>query len=605
VIEVGANPIRERLQEILAGYGEAKRRKGVGEQSLPRVALREACERFEASVPVRARATVKVSSSTGTGRWAEVPWIAFLDTRVTSTIQSGVTVMLLFRADMTGVYLAVTQGVNAETKAERQQKRGKKTAWGKLSARARTLRPQFAVLEPHGFRLDDGIELESRSDTSLGYKAAVIAHKLYPQDSLPDDVALLADLDAALDAYRDYVVRRIPTAADFAALDEPGPEERLTELIAAIAARGFVFEPWQIAAYVTALRTKPFVILAGVSGTGKSQLPQLVAELTGGESKVLAVRPDWTDSSDVLGYTDLAGRFRPGQLLDVAKQATARPEQHHVAVLDEMNLARVEHYFAEVLSRIEDRHPLLTGGFASRALLGQSPAGDDAPWGEVKLPANLALVGTVNMDETTHGFSRKVLDRAFSLEISDVDLSIWEVKDRAAITAPRPWPVEAFRPRALRLGALEVTATERSLVKKAIEAIEAINDLLRAAQLQVGYRVRDEIALFLLHAFEVKGAFKTRKGTSVDPLDLALMMKILPRIAGGSASIREVVTALFGWASQAGKAFSEEEATRALDAWQKSGRPPSIARALYPRMAARLALMFERLLAEGYTSFWA
>ncbi len=126
----------------------------------------------------------------------------------------------------------------------------------------------------------------------------------------------------------------------------------------------------------------------------------------------------------------------------------------------------------------------------------------------------------------------------------------------------------------------------------------------------MGYRVRDEIALFLLHAEEVKDAFVTRagggkKGEDVDPLDLALVMKILPRIAGGSGAVRDVVSGLFAWASHGKPWAGEEEAARALDAWRVAGRPARIERARYPRMAARLALMQERLIADGYTSFWA
>ncbi len=511
------DPIRERLAEILGGYREDKVRKGVKQHGQARAGFSEAQERLQGSAPVSARPEISVKESSGTGEWAHVPWIAFLDRRETDTPASGVTVMLLFRADMSAIYLTLMQGVAGA----KEKHGGMRRARAALKQQAEALRPEMADLERHGFQLGGALALggatrdgrKVRSD----YEDASIAHKLYEAGALPDDSALLADLDAVLTAYQRYVAAR-----------QPGAFERLAalgQLTGAIAARGFVFEPWQVAAYVTALRTKPFVILAGVSGTGKSRLPALVAELTGGEATLLPVRPDWTDSSDVLGYTDLGGRFRPGRLLEVARGATARPDQHHVCVLDEMNLARVEHYFAEVLSRIEDRREAPGGGFAG-ALLGQRPAGDDAPWADVGLPPNLALVGTVNMDETTHGFSRKVLDRAFSLEISDIDLSVWSVEG-AAVTPPA-WPVHAFHPRAVRLGALTAGEDEKKLVEAAIAALTEVNEVLRCAQLQVGYRVRDEVALFLVHAQEVLAAFKTRDGVGVAPLDLALLMKILP-----------------------------------------------------------------------------
>ena len=88
---------------------------------------------------------------------------------------------------------------------------------------------------------------------------------------------------------------------------------------------------------------------------GKSRLPVLVAEATGGASVVVPVRPDWTDPAETMGYTDLHGRFRAGAVLRAARDAAADPGRFWTLVLDEMNLGRPEHYLAEVLSRIEAR----------------------------------------------------------------------------------------------------------------------------------------------------------------------------------------------------------------------------------------------------------
>src|SRR5690606_38685820 len=189
----------------------------------------------------------------------------------------------------------------------------------------------------------------------------------------------------------------VPELTDF---DRPAAMERL---VAAIAVRGFVYEPWEVAAFVTALRTKPFVVLAGVTGVGKSRLPHLVAEATGGGATLLPVRPDWTDPAEVLGYTDLAGRFRPGALLRPARAAAEDPAREHLVVLDEMNLARPEHYLAEVLSRIEAREAT-AAGFVTPPLLTQPLDAPGADWNAVRLPPNLALVGTVNVDESAHAF---------------------------------------------------------------------------------------------------------------------------------------------------------------------------------------------------------
>jgi hypothetical protein len=368
-------------------------------------------------------------------------------------------------------------------------------------------------------------------------------------------------------------------------------------LTGAIARRGFVFEPWQVAAFVTAVRTKPFVILAGVSGTGKSRLPALVAQATGCSATVIPVRPDWTDSSDVLGYVDLQGGFRPGPLLVCADRATHETDRFHLCVIDEMNLARVEHYLAEVLSRIEGRVRLPDGRFESAPLLGLALGDADAKWRDVALPWNLALVGTVNMDESAHGFSRKVLDRAFTLEFSDVDL---RVLSEVAASPEAAWPAWAWRADGAPLA--QRTGAERDTVAHVIELLVAINAVLAEAQLQVGYRTRDEVALFVLNATAAAASFTTRGGSAVDPLDLALLMKVLPRVAGGSAAVRRVVRGLLGLA--VGDALERDgQADDLVRAWRTAGRPAATGKA-FPRTAARLCLMWDRLDAEGVTSFW-
>jgi len=179
-----------------------------------------------------------------------------------------------------------------------------------------------------------------------------------------------------------------------AEFDRPKALERL---LRSLAGRGFRYEPWTAAAYVTALRTKPFVLLAGVTGVGKTWLPVLVAEATGGVATVLPVRPDWTDPAETMGYVGLDGRFRPGAVLRAARTASEESERHHVLVLDEMNLGRPEHYLAEVLSRIEQRTPA-PGGYETPPLLSDALAPADAVWQAVRQPPTLGLVGTVNVD---------------------------------------------------------------------------------------------------------------------------------------------------------------------------------------------------------------
>ena len=411
-----------------------------------------------------------------------------------------------------------------------------------------------------------------------------------------DPEALMAAVEAVRDAVRretpacaavpaPAVVAETPApyaaaptaAAPTAAFDRAAAAERL---VAAVEARGFVYEPFEVAAYVTALRTKPFVLLAGPTGVGKSRLPALVADATGGVAHLVPVRPDWTDPAETLGYTDLAGRFRPGALLRVARDAMDDAARVHTLVLDEMNLGRPEHFLAEILSRMEAREPV-PGGFASPPLLTERLGPADAAWQRTHLPPNLALVGTVNVDESAHAFSAKVLDRAFVLTLAAHDLSAWERGAEPVAAPAEAWPAEAWRPRAVRLGALaDLTAPERAEVERAVATVADAARIL--GPLGPGYRARDEVALFALHALGTPGTFRTRAGAAVDPLDVALDAKLLPRLDGGAS--REAAEALLAWAAS-------QDARTAVETWTAAGRPARLPGARFPLVAARLAAL--------------
>ena len=197
------------------------------------------------------------------------------------------------------------------------------------------------------------------------------------------------------------------------------------------------FTPWQVATFYTALQIKGFVILSGISGTGKTRLAQAFAGMLpqpaeGANHLFVTVRPDWRDSKSLLGYYNpLTGAYEWTPflrfLLRAVQSYEARDGLAWFVILDEMNLAHVEYYFADLLSVLESgrdedgwtREPLRLGY--------PDEAEGNLPPPELKLPPNLYIVGTVNVDETTHAFSPKVLDRAFTLELTDVDFSAYPV----------------------------------------------------------------------------------------------------------------------------------------------------------------------------------
>ena len=205
--------------------------------------------------------------------------------------------------------------------------------------------------------------------------------------------------------------------------------------------------------YITAIKSKPFILLAGISGTGKSRIVRELAracwEVGTAEYKahkpknfeIVQVKPNWHDSSELIGYLSrVSGKpeFIAGDFLKFVAKAWENTEVPHFLCLDEMNLAPVEQYFAEYLSVIESRK-LQDGGIVktdeilkkvdeewyfnlTAQLTSNEAIRQQFNTCGVTIPQNLIVVGTVNMDETTFSFSRKVLDRAMTIEMNDVDL---------------------------------------------------------------------------------------------------------------------------------------------------------------------------------------
>lgn len=212
--------------------------------------------------------------------------------------------------------------------------------------------------------------------------------------------------------------------------------KRLTE-------NGIYFTEDFIEAFFLSLKTKPFLILSGISGVGKSVLPSSIMKIVGNEEvSPIAVSPDWTDNTDMLGYFNVNNEFVIGEFTKVVVDASLNPHIPYYVILDEMNLSKVELYFAQVLSVIESRyfdenlnrveyHNFLFNDAIRKRL--QESAVLAATTEEtdyfnrlynLKLTSNIYIIGTVNVDESTYPFSKKVLDRANVLEINDVDLMV-------------------------------------------------------------------------------------------------------------------------------------------------------------------------------------
>lgn len=362
--------------------------------------------------------------------------------------------------------------------------------------------------------------------------------------------------------------------------------------------KGFNFKKEEIANFYLSLKTKPFVILTGISGTGKTQLPRLFAEAVGmSKEQVIQVpvRPDWTDSSDLIGYTSLNEKFISKPLTDAILEANKEENRlkPHFFILDEMNLARVEHYFADFLSVIEtrsinDNHQIITDPLISKSQI--KDANYAAEFEGMYWPENLYLIGTVNMDETTHPFSRKVLDRANSIEMNTVELD-WVEPGSNNISK-----LDNFSNSILKsqfIGSIDLDNSDKKSVSGDLELLKEVNNILKIADLHFAYRVRDEIIFYLLYARKEK---LLKDSVAID---FQLMQKVLPRIHGSSIRTQKVLVGLINKLASQNYAFDYPDMSDISNNKEKI-----IEASLYPKSVTKLLFMLERFDEDRFTSFW-
>ena len=302
---------------------------------------------------------------------------------------------------------------------------------------------------------------------------------------------------------------------------------------------------------LASLRAKPFAILAGHSGTGKSRYVKKLAYMTcnveelrnenqlPGNYLLLQVKPNWHDSTDLLGFRNAIekGAYQKTQLIDFIFKAYHFSETPFFLCLDEMNLAPVEQYFAEFLSAMESKEPVPLNDISEKDsnLFELGCEWEDSleylKKNGFSIPKNLFIVGTVNMDETTNQFSRKVLDRAFTIEMTDVDfINYGNVTDPSYGDTLKPAIIES-----LLNGEKAVSALDEE-DKKEDSSLVKVQKALASTPFAIAYRFANEYTLLkrAIKYFDVGDEMK------LDALDQAVLMKVLPRIAGERDYIEKV-----------------------------------------------------------------
>lgn len=319
--------------------------------------------------------------------------------------------------------------------------------------------------------------------------------------------------------------------------------------------------------YLTALRTKPFMLLAGISGTGKSRIVREMAKACWASHEedygkncprnfcMVQVKPNWHDSSDLIGYVSRINgeKYVVGPFLRFIAKAIQDPKRPYFLCLDEMNLAPVEQYFAEYLSVIESRKlqdghietdPIVpfenTEAYGS--LIDQLFDSDEERKAykteeggkRLTIPENLFVVGTVNMDETTFSFSRKVLDRAMTIEMNEVDL---KGGLEAGGAAEFGYIGEDLMDDAAE--GKDIYADNQALCDDIITYLGKVNEILEGTPFKIAYRTRNE---FLLYA--VNRIHFAPESEVWQTLDEMTSMKILSRIEGDNERCEHVLREL-------------------------------------------------------------
>jgi len=297
----------------------------------------------------------------------------------------------------------------------------------------------------------------------------------------------------------------------------------------------YYFSPEIVENFLLSLRVKPFVILTGNSGTGKTKLAQLYGQYISTDKRrylVVPVGANWTETRHIFGYLNImTGKYQSTPALEFIRSANKDPDNPYILILDEMNLSHVERYFSDFLSAIESGEPVP---------LHDDPECDFPP--EIKIPENLRVVGTVNVDETTYMFSPKVLDRANTIEFETLTPGKYlegNPHDQGlAGDVEFLENIMEYSPEQLK-----VLKDELPIWNKLVEELDFFHETLRAPGFDFGFRVTLEILRFM-HAAWIYEKKPERWENWERYMDAQIKQKILPKIHGPERLLRDTLEEL-------------------------------------------------------------
>jgi hypothetical protein len=563
--------IREKLLYIMNNYVSAKAQP-FGGNALGSYVRNDVPKEFQ-KLPCLNDKYV-VTGSVGQGNWASVPWIAIMNKEITTSTQRGYYIVYLFSEDMSRLYLTLAQGVTETTKEE-------------MLKRKQEIRDHVEMRA--SIKKDNDLYL-GESSKAKGYALSTAAYIEYLKDEMPSEGDLVEDLESMISYYEKYIDHSksqensedVLPEIEEAAVEIRNDSELVDHIHAYISTKGFYYERRDINNLYLSLKTKPFVILSGISGTGKTKIVQLFAESLGataenGQFSLIPVRPDWSDGSDLIGYRDIKGEFQAGPFTKVLIEAN-KPENRdkpYFVLLDEMNLARVEYYFSDLLSVMESRD-------RKDGELVSAPVVEETEVGQLMMRDNLFIIGTVNMDETTHPFSPKVLDRANTIEYNEVVLDhfgfLSKDTDAESLSISNKQVAGRF------LNLKDAYFDHEGLVKKVTSLLVEVNSILEPIRAHFGYRVRDEVCFYMIY---------TNEGQLMsfdEAFDYQLLQKVLPRLTGNDLKTEDALKKLFRFCTR--------------HEWTDEDVEAIVTDARFSKSARKLSNMIPKIMHDGFTSFW-
>ena len=514
---------------------------------------------------------LKVKVSFGSGNKAGIPWIAFL--RSNQAVSNGIYPVLLYYIEHNILILAY--GLSETQKSN--------NSWN-LDLHFQSIEELF----------------KDKFNTKPARYGESFVHSYYLIDTNAfnfgiNSININQDLAAVIEKYKGLPLDQPDeqNVDSFTSKNKVGTKVRIfdyREFITCSKESGLNFSDKIVLRFISSLCTKPFVILTGLAGSGKTKLAQAFANWISTDENLVCIVPvgaDWTNREPLLGFANALDPTKysipENGALELLIRAHDNPDKPHFLILDEMNLSHVERYFADFLSAMESKEAI--------PLHSSDEELDGVPK-SINLPSNLFIIGTVNIDETTYMFSPKVLDRANAIEFrvtydemesylnssSKLDLSI--LKARGADMA-----ADFVR---------KAKAEENGFADCEIlnSALLSFFRELKKVGAEFGYRTASEIKKFaeVVHTLDPKWSTN-------EIVDAAIMQKLLPKLHGSKRKIESSLKALANLCL-----VQQEDVIKVLNNIEEANLNDT-ARVKYPISLEKISRMYKAAVQDGFTSF--